>query len=618
MFTLTHRFNKIFLLLSLCIFIFPQNLFSQKNDPVYELSQGWEYRYGDSPFDTEGVPLWSYDTAESYGWNASRSLYNIAGRNAQNFLWLRVKIPDGRWPEAVAHIKTVDQCFEVYVNQKKIYSYGSRSSNFSGFGSHLVALPKYADNTYIYFRIYSGHNRIGILHSSISIGNRADIISDIAKADIDKFVLGVLFIMIGLAACIIFAAQFRQVIFLAFSAFCLSLGMYTIARTELKQFLLGNSYQLWGMTEILALYMIPFAITSFCMLILKPAKYQPLRWMWHLSAVYGIGSVILAAVRPNLLMLMLTPFEAFLLITILVTIVHSVIALMRGNTEAQIFTLGAAIFGACGIFDILQEMSIIHRAFFVTHWGIFIFIACLTYILGRRIVLIYQNMQIYSAELEQKNFFIKEAHDEMENLYQEIELTQKEVIFRLSEVAEARSKETGNHVRRVAEYARLLAVSSGLSSQEVDILKLATPMHDIGKLGIPDAILHKPDKLTPDEFDIIKTHTHIGHEMMRKSERPIFSAASIVAYEHHERFDGKGYPRGLAGNDIHIYGRITAIADVFDSLASDRCYKKAWELDRILSFMEQERGKQFDPDILAHFFKNIENMLVIRDLYQDV
>ncbi len=206
---------------------------------------------------------------------------------------------------------------------------------------------------------------------------------------------------------------------------------------------------------------------------------------------------------------------------------------------------------------------------------------------------------------------------EIMNLNEEIENTQKEIIYTMGEIGETRSKETGNHVKRVARYSYLLAKLSGLSKKESTKLQMASPMHDIGKVAIPDAILNKPARHTFDEFEIMKTHSQLGYEMLNKSNRPIIQAAAIVAQQHHEKYDGNGYPNALVGEEIHIYGRITAIADVFDALGSKRVYKDAWELDEILKLFKDERGKHFDPNLVDLFFDNLDQFLEIRDKYQD-
>lgn len=203
-------------------------------------------------------------------------------------------------------------------------------------------------------------------------------------------------------------------------------------------------------------------------------------------------------------------------------------------------------------------------------------------------------------------------------LGQEIEQTQKDIIFTLGAVGESRSKETGMHVKRVAEYSRLFALKLGMEPEEAELLKTASPMHDIGKVAISDSILNKPGRLTPEEHDDMKRHTLIGHEMLKNSDRRLLKTAATIALEHHEKWDGSGYPHGKKGEDIHIYGRITAIADVFDALGSDRVYKKAWELEEILAFFREERGYHFDPRLVDIFFENLEEFLAIKTAYSEL
>ncbi len=195
------------------------------------------------------------------------------------------------------------------------------------------------------------------------------------------------------------------------------------------------------------------------------------------------------------------------------------------------------------------------------------------------------------------------------HLTNEILDTQKEIIETLSEVVEKRSKETSNHVLRVAQVSRFLALKSGLTDEEADKITMASPLHDIGKTGIPDAILLKPGKLTSEEYEIMKKHTEIGRDILGNSTRPLLKAASIISYEHHEKWDGSGYPNSKKGNEIHIYGRITALADVFDALYHKRCYKEAWPIEEIIDLIKNERGKHFDPTLVDIFLDNIEIIL---------
>ena len=207
---------------------------------------------------------------------------------------------------------------------------------------------------------------------------------------------------------------------------------------------------------------------------------------------------------------------------------------------------------------------------------------------------------------------------EVEALQKEIEDTQKEVVFTMGAIGESRSKETGNHVKRVAEYTYLLAKYSGLPEKECEMLKQASPMHDIGKVAIPDAVLNKPGRFDEDERRIMDTHAQLGFDMLQSSSRPLLKMAATVAYEHHEKWNGTGYPNKLAGEDIHIYGRITALADVFDALGSARVYKPAWDDERIVKMFKEERGEHFDPNLIDIFFDKLDEFLLIRDSMKDV
>lgn len=202
-------------------------------------------------------------------------------------------------------------------------------------------------------------------------------------------------------------------------------------------------------------------------------------------------------------------------------------------------------------------------------------------------------------------------------LQEEIEQTQREIIITLSETGEMRSKETGNHVKRVSEYCRLLAEYCGFDKDEANLIKESSPLHDIGKIAIPDSILLKPARLTPEEREVMEKHASLGWEMLKHSERAILKAAAIIAQQHHEKYDGTGYPSGLKGEDIHCYARIAAIADVFDALACDRVYKKAWPMDKILTLLKEERGKHFDPKLIDSFIEHFDEFIAVKDAYKD-
>lgn len=198
-----------------------------------------------------------------------------------------------------------------------------------------------------------------------------------------------------------------------------------------------------------------------------------------------------------------------------------------------------------------------------------------------------------------------------------IKESQRELSYILGEAVEKRSKETGSHVKRVANYSYLLACEYGLSKYDADKIKLASPLHDVGKIAIPDNILNKPGKHDPSEWAVMRGHAQIGYEILQYSQNEILQQGAIIAHEHHERWDGQGYPRGLAGEEIHIAGRITALADVFDALASERCYKPAWPMTKVIQYISAEKGQQFDPILVDILLSKIDQFLAIRDAYPD-
>ena len=206
------------------------------------------------------------------------------------------------------------------------------------------------------------------------------------------------------------------------------------------------------------------------------------------------------------------------------------------------------------------------------------------------------------------NIFSGNINVALENLFlnEEIINTQTELIEKLGEVVEKRSTEASQHVNRVAQFSYLLALDYGLPETNARLLCSASPMHDIGKVGIPDAILLKPGKLTEDEFEVMKTHAQIGHNIFSTSKRSLLQAASIIALDHHEKWDGSGYPNGKKEEDIHIYGRITAVADVFDALFHNRCYKPAWSIEDIVNLFREQRGIHFDPDLVDIVLNNLD------------
>ncbi len=216
--------------------------------------------------------------------------------------------------------------------------------------------------------------------------------------------------------------------------------------------------------------------------------------------------------------------------------------------------------------------------------------------------------RLYKEHLEDE---VRKKTEQVLEMSHSLIMTQKEIIFRLGDVVETRSHETGNHVLRVSEYAYILGKQSGLDNEVADDIKVASPMHDVGKIGISDQILNKPGKLSEDEFLLMQEHTTIGYNIFHNSGLPVLQLAAEIALNHHERWNGEGYPNRKSREDIPLSARITTIVDVFDAITHPRVYKEAWSIDKTLAYMNENSGIIFDPSLLALFMKNVDQYIDI-------
>ncbi|MDX1320884.1 MAG: response regulator [Oceanospirillum sp.] len=222
--------------------------------------------------------------------------------------------------------------------------------------------------------------------------------------------------------------------------------------------------------------------------------------------------------------------------------------------------------------------------------------------------------KLYRQGLERLNESLEEKVAERTKQLNE---TRLQVVRRLGRAAEYRDNETGLHIVRMSKISRLLGEAMGMDEYQCDLLLNASPMHDIGKIGIPDQILLKPGKFAPEEWEIMKQHAQMGADILEGEDSDLLSMARDIALTHHEKWDGSGYPNGLKGEDIPLVGRICAIADVFDALTSERPYKKAWSVEDALKLIEENRGTHFDPALVDAFMANLDGILAIRDSHQE-
>jgi putative two-component system response regulator len=192
-----------------------------------------------------------------------------------------------------------------------------------------------------------------------------------------------------------------------------------------------------------------------------------------------------------------------------------------------------------------------------------------------------------------------------------------QIIRRLGRASEFKDNETGLHVIRMSHYSRLIGIEAGLKDEEVELLLNAAPMHDVGKIGIPDNILLKPGKLNDEEWNVMRRHPKFGMEIIGEHKTDLLREAGIISMTHHEKWNGKGYPKGLAEEEIPLFGRIVAIADVFDALTSVRPYKKAWTVDDAVNLIKEEGGEHFDPKLIPCFEKALPEILKVKDKYAE-
>lgn len=224
-------------------------------------------------------------------------------------------------------------------------------------------------------------------------------------------------------------------------------------------------------------------------------------------------------------------------------------------------------------------------------------------------------INLFNSEIIAHEDLLEKKNHELIDLNDEIESTLRETVYTMGVIEEQRSKETHNHTKRVSIYSQILAKRLGLADRDVELITAAAPLHDIGKLGVPDEVLFKPGELTDEERKVMQNHSSIGYKMLSHSQRDILKAAAVIALQHHEKWNGQGYPQGLKGEEIHIYGRITGLADVFDALSSKRVYKDSWELSQVVEWIGEQRGEHFDPAVVDAFMSTLDEFIAVMRRY---
>jgi len=545
-------------------------------------------------------------------WTKTKRIH-WAGNHAQE-AWYLLELDEGE--DQYLYIPSVDHAITIYRKGEKVFSQGEPNHFVWSFIPLMIELGRVEKGEIVVLKIDSTTPFLGLPRLPLLVGEKVAILQLLVQRDVLLWFVSALMAFSGVVLFFVFFWLYERSFVVWITLFALDIALYIATRSLAKWWIFGSLPFLYGYLEILSLYAIPFLVWRMIMGLLRLSH----GWERGISSLFlgfwMVGSLI-SLIWFDSLLFMLLPFEVFLMLLLPFFLGVVGYYAVKRNQQAREILLGFCVLGFTAFLDILREMGYIVSTHIFTAYGWVALFINFMVVESRRLFALYQENQTYARDLHEKNIQLVQHHEEIMKLNEEITETQKEIIFRLSEIAEARSRETGNHVRRVSEYAALIAKNYGLSARETELLRLTVPMHDLGKLAIPDAILHKPGKLTPEEFETIKLYTVYGYEMLYKSSREIFQAAAIIAYQHHERFDGTGYPRGLKGEEIHLYARITSVADVFDSLSSDRCYKKAWPLDEVIAYLNQNKRTMFDERIVNCFLECLDEVKMIRYTFED-
>ena len=352
-------------------------------------------------------------------------------------------------------------------------------------------------------------------------------------------------------------------------AFIISNNFMTPAFVKLNYHLIENAFYK-RIIHFVFKFTLSFSIIGFAFETIKLFTWNPI-----LLTLYNLNSNIinLTITFGSLLLLLIAVGEA-----------------LSGHFKSIVYAIGLIL--CLTSFIISQSTDLL-----ISHWGVLCLLISVAIILSKSFNESIEKNKKYLEQLIEKN-------QEMAYLNEELSATQTELLLRLGSTVDLRSKETSYHVQRVSEYTKTIATHLGFSDEEATLVSMASTLHDVGKVGIPDRILNQPGRLDPADYEIMKDHAKMGFEILNGSFVQMLDVAAIIALTHHERFDGNGYPNAIKGDDIPVYGAIVAAADVLDALLSKRVYKDAWEFDAVIDYFESERGKHFKPEVVDVILKN--------------
>ena len=371
--------------------------------PQIDLTDGWQYRWGDSRMDGDGVPVWTYEDLGSPEWKGAQSTQNPPGRNRQKELWLRTSLPEGKWNDASIYVNKVNLNFEVYLEQELIYKFGELGSSrdtFMGWPFHIIPLEPGFAGKRISFRINSDHVNIGLL-GRVTLGSRTDHVTRIIKGRIDGFILGFLLIFMSSFPIFIlfikprrksYSFGFLSLFSAPFGFFTLCSGVYMIARSQVKELFLEAPLA-WASVELISLYLIPVGITLFFDRTIGVGYKSIVRRIWQAHLLYAIVALTLVGLKVVSLPLTSIPFFYAIIFDVLVLVATAIVAAIKGDLEAKIFTAGFAILTAFAIYDVFIALGFITWSRPLADWGFFIFVISLGLVLGLRIIGLYRDIE---------------------------------------------------------------------------------------------------------------------------------------------------------------------------------------------------------------------------------
>jgi len=567
------------------------------------LTEGWLYRI--EAINNADNKLSKEMEHKTTDWNLLKGKFSIPIEKKDEVIFLKNQLPKGQWENPCLIFTTIGYNFEVYIDGNLIYSFGEitpNSKRIIGDYRHIIPINNYKNSSTLVIKVHSNFSSLksiarftGFL-DTFTIPEIDSLTSYqekmLSRSDNSEKFLGFSFVFMGLTALFILTfVNLKEKSFIHFSIFSICSGIYLIAYNQ-WEFSFQMSPKWMYYTLLVFLYLIPTGLCGFIEKTFINNRNSTLRKSRYIFYIHLIIMLLLDITNIVPMSMTMNLFELLFLVTVCIIIIILIKEASKGIFEAKIVASAIIIAIVIGLYDLVTWLTVSgymeQRSSFHFQWGILIIILSLEYVLIRR--------------------FIK-AHEKVSVLNDELEETQSEIIFTLGEIAEARSHETGDHIKRVAEVSYLLALKYGLSEEDSALLKIASPMHDIGKISIPDHILNKAGKLTDDEFEIIKTHCTAGYKILNKSNRKLMKTAAIISLQHHEKYNGKGYPQGLNGDNIHIFSRITAAADVFDALISERIYKPALTLEEVIEIFIKEKGQHFEPKLVDLLLENIDEIM---------